>query len=52
VFVSFRTKFNPQEIASILRAIAKVQQGDDGLFGRVVREWMRQINAGSWELSE
>ncbi len=44
-FVSLCMKFSPQEIASILWAFTKVQQEDDGLFGTVARELMRQTQA-------
>jgi hypothetical protein len=33
-------------MALILSAFAKVQRGDDGLFGTMVRELMMQMNMG------
>lgn len=41
-----RAEFNPQEMASILWAYAKVRRGDDGLFDTVASALMRQTNAG------
>jgi len=41
-----RAEFNPQEMASILWAFAKVRRGDDGLFDTVASALMRQTNAG------
>ncbi len=41
-FVSSCAQFNLQEMALILWAFAKVQQGDNVLFGMVAKELMRQ----------
>ena len=41
-----RSEFNPQEMASILWAFAKVRRGDDGLFDTVASALMRQTNDG------
>ncbi len=40
------THTHPQEMALILWAFAKVQWGDNGLFGMVARELMWQTNTG------